>query len=121
MPLKKDLTHRLIKAFQIILPVLIVALIAVPAWNYWAKMRFKQRLPDHSKLPKELSIRTDNFNFSKTDGARTVFTVHADTNLGFSDDQNRLQGVNATIYGETPSDPPRKLKAANCLYNHKTD
>jgi LPS export ABC transporter protein LptC/lipopolysaccharide transport protein LptA len=121
MPLKKELTHRLIKIFQVVLPVLIVALIAVPAWNYWAKMRLKQRLPDHSKLPKELSIRTDNFNFSKTQGKRTVFTIHADTNLGFSDDQNRLQGVNAIIYGDNPSDPPRKLKAANCTYNQKSD
>src|SRR3954468_3705980 len=105
MPLKKELTYRLIKAFQIILPLVIVVLIAVPAWNYWTKIRLKQILPNLSKLPKELSLRTENFNFSKTEGARTLFTVHADTNLGFSDDENRLQGVAATIYSDNPSDP----------------
>lgn len=121
MPLKKEFTYRLIKAFQIILPLVIVVLIAVPAWNYWTKIRLKQILPNLSKLPKELSLRTENFNFSKTQGARTLFTVHADTNLGFSDDENRLQGVAATIYGDNPSDPPRKLKASNCTYNQKND
>src|SRR5215469_12142510 len=121
MPLKKEFTHRLIKTFQFVLPVVVVALVVSVAWNYWTKVRFKPRLPNLSKLPKELSLRTENFNFSKTQGERTIFTIHADTNLGFSDDKNRLEGVDVIIYGDNPSDPPRKLKSKHCTYNQKTD
>jgi len=121
MPLQKELTHRLIKVFQVVLPLVIVVLIGVLGWNYWTKIRTRQGMPNLSKLPKEISLRTENFNFSKTEGRRTLFTIHADTNLGFSDDKNILQGVSAVIYGDEPSDPPRKLRADNCSYNQKTE
>lgn len=121
MPLKKEFTHRLIKGFQVVLPVVVLALVVFAAWSYWSKMRVKPRLPDLSKLPKEISLRTENFNFSKTQGDRTLFTIHARTNLGFSDDRNMLQEVDVIIYGDNPSDPPRNLKARECSYNQKTD
>jgi len=122
MPLKKIFTHQLIKLFRIILPITVIILATIPAWNYWA--RLKQKSPifqGAGKLPKELSLRTENFNFSKTQGDRTVFTVHAKTNLGFSDDKNMLQDVDVIIYGDNPSDPPRTLKSKDCNYDHKTD
>src|SRR5438132_1712343 len=121
MALERVFTHRLIRALRVVLPVVIVALIAGSAWNYWSRLRFKPRLPHLSQLPKELTVRTENFNFSKTQGDRTLFTIHARTNLGFIDDKNMLQDVDAVIYGDNPSAPPRKLKARNCNYNQKTD
>jgi lipopolysaccharide transport protein LptA len=121
MPLKKAFTHRLIRILQIVLPIVIIGLITVPAWNYWVRIRLKPRMPSLAKLPKEIAVRTDNFNFSKTQGDRTMFTIHATTNVGFNDDKNMLEGVDVLIYGDNPSDPTRNLKAKNCNYNQKTE
>src|SRR5438046_2295663 len=98
MRFEREFTIRIIRVFRVLLPVVIVVLIAVPAWNYWSRIRLRPRLPNLSKLPKELSLRTENFNFAKTKGDRTLFTIHARTNLGFSDEKNMLQDVDAVIY-----------------------
>jgi LPS export ABC transporter protein LptC len=121
MPLEKLFTHRLIRVLRWILPVVVAALIAVPVRNYWLRTHQKVPRSQPPQLPKELALRTDNFNFSKMQGDRTVFTIHAGTNLGTRDNRNVLQDVEVTINGDKEGDPLRSLKSRNCSYDQQTE
>jgi lipopolysaccharide export system protein LptA len=122
MALERLFTHRLIKTLQIALPVVVLVLIAIPAINY----RYRQRLPGGlpykiPSLPKDLTLRTDNFNFSKIEGDRTLFTIHAKTNLGTSDNKNMLEDVDVTVFGDKPNEPPKRLTGKTCSYEQKSE
>src|SRR5262249_40444620 len=74
------------------------------------------------KLPKDLSVRTDDFTFSRyTPAGRALFTVHSKTNLGFIDNRNILEDVDVTIYGDKDTDPVRTVTSKECNYDQKTD
>ncbi len=121
MPLESLFTHRLIRVLRWVLPVVVLVLIAIPSWNYWARQRQPRPVPHKlPPLPKDLSLRTDNFNFTKMEGDRTLFTIHAKENLGTSDNKNMLEDVDATIFGTKPGEPTRALKGNNCSYDQKT-
>jgi lipopolysaccharide transport protein LptA len=122
MPLERLFTHRLIKVLRLTLPVVVLVLIAIPAINY----RYRRSLPGGlpfkiPSLPKDLTVRTDNFNHSKMEGNRTLFTIHAKTNLGTSDNKNMLQDVDVTVFGDKPNEPPRRLKGKSCSYAQKSE
>ena len=98
-----------------------VALIAVPVWNYWDRSReepvFEEPLP---KLVENMSALTEGFKLSRTNGERTSFTIEARTNLGFTDGKNLLQDVTVTIFGK-PGDPERWIQSDECGYDAETD
>jgi lipopolysaccharide export system protein LptA len=122
MPLEKVFAHRLIRILRWVLPLVVAVLISVPVRNYWLRTHPKAGMsPLPPQLPKELALRTDNFNFSKMQGDRTIFTIHAGTNLGTTDNRNVLQDVEVTIYGEKQNDPVRSLKSRNCSYDQQSE
>ncbi len=86
MRLERIFTHRLVRTLQLLLPILVLALVAIPAWNYFAKLSQKSapaRQP--RKLPAGVSVHTEGFTFSQTEGGRTSYTVRAKTYLGVKD------------------------------------
>lgn len=123
MRLERLFTHRLIRALRLLLPIVVVVLVAIPAWNYWTKLKQQSGAPPKPiQLPKDLAIRTDNFSYSRTEaGGRTLFTIQAKTNLVFVDERNMLQDVSVTIFGKKDSEPARTVKSKECSYEQKTD
>src|ERR1041384_2278351 len=92
--LERILTQRLIRFVRAVLPFLVVVLIAIPAWNYYAKRVRKSNVTKPSvNLPGNVSVRTEGFSYSQMKGGRTQFTVHAKQSLGFKDDKYTLQDV----------------------------
>src|SRR5205823_3284758 len=55
------------------------------------------------------------------EGQRTVFTVHAKSNLGFKDNKGVLQDVDVIIYGATEKDPSRTIRGDSCTYDRDTN
>lgn len=122
MRLQRLFTHRLVRILRLVLPVVVVVLIGITAWSYWTRLRDKPAPAQKPEpLPKELVLKTDDFNFSKTEGNRTLFTIHAKTNLGTSDEKNMLQEVDLTIFGDKDGDPPRSVRSHSCAYDQKTE
>lgn len=121
MRLEKIYTHHLIRALRFVIPVIVVALIAVPVWNYWDRPAedpvFEEPLP---RLVENMSALTEGFKLSRTDGERISFTIEARTNLGFTDGRNLLQDVTVTIFGEA-GDPERRIQSDECGYDAETD
>ena len=109
MRLERLNTYRLIRVLRVVLPLIVVVLVAIPSWNYWIRLKSEPR--DTSKpiqLPKDLSLRTENFSFTRSDKGRALFTIHARTNLAFTDNRNMLEDVDATWVRAKPEDEWRK-------------
>src|SRR5262245_32650914 len=121
MRLERLHTHQLIRVLRVVLPLVVIALIAVPSWNYWSRRQQPKKTFTPRDLPKEIAVRTDNFSFSRTKGGRTLFTIQSKTNVGFLDNRNMLEDVVITIHGDNDSDPVRYVRSRNCSYDQKTD
>ncbi len=66
-----------------VLPVLVLALVAIPAWNYYARLTQKnESRRSGTKLPSGVSVRTEGFKYSRVEGGRTQFVVNAKQSLG---------------------------------------
>src|SRR5216117_3596856 len=92
MRLERIFTYRLIRVLRIVLPLLVIALAAVPAWNYLVRRAQKSEpVRGGIQLPRDVSVHTEGFNLSRTAGGRTLFTVHAKSNLGFKDNKGVLE------------------------------
>jgi lipopolysaccharide export system protein LptA len=122
MRLERLFTHRLVRVLRIVLPLVVIVLVAVPAWNYLVR---RAQRSDSSRratqLPRNVSVHTEGFTFSRTAGGRTLFTVHAKSNLGFKDNKGVLEDVDVTIYGATGNDPPKTIRGNQCTYNQETN
>ena len=120
MRLEKLYIHHLIRLLRFVIPLIVVALIAVPVWNYWGPPTeepvFEEPLP---KLVENMSRLTEGFKLSRTDGDRTSFTIEARTNLGFTDGRNLLEDVRVTIFGDE-GDPERRIRSDRCGYDAET-
>src|SRR6266849_5178172 len=107
MRLERLFTHRLIRALRVLLPFVVVALVAVPAWNYLARrVQKSESLRRGPQLPRDVSVHTEGFTFSRTAGGKTLFTVHAKSNLGFKDNKGVLEDVDVVVYPASPDEPP---------------
>ena len=122
MRLERILTHRLIQISRVVLPILVIALVAFPAWNYYARL-VKKAEPSKvgPKLPGGVSVRTDGFTYSRTEAGQTKFTIHAKQSLGFKDEKYILKDVEATVYGATEHDPAREIRGQDCTYEPPTN
>ena len=122
MRLERLFTHRLIRLLRILLPLVVVALAAVPAWNYLVR-RARKSEPARPgiQLPRNVSVHTEGFSFSRTAGGRTLFTVHASSNLGFKDNKGVLEDVDVIVYGANSSDSPKKIRSRKCTYDQETN
>src|SRR2546427_2897838 len=122
MRLERLFTHRLIRALRVLLPFVVFALVAVPAWNYVARrVQRHESVRRGPQLPRDVSVHTEGFTFSRTAGGKTLFTVHPKSNLGFKDNKGLLEDVNVTIYGATGNEPPKTIRGKKCTYNQDTN
>ena len=88
MRLERIFTHRVVRLGQAILPILVLALVAVPAWNYYARRAQRSDSPrGGSKLPSGVSVRTEGFKYVREESGRTQFIVRAKQSLAFQDDK----------------------------------
>src|SRR5262245_10171496 len=121
MRLERILTHRLLGAVRLVIPLIVVVLVAIPAWNYFAH-RVRVEPPTFSEdLPKNLDVRTEGFKHSRTEGGKTLFTIRANTTLGFKDNRYQLEGVDVTVNGQTPSESPKRIRSKYCSYDQQSN
>src|SRR3954465_4068430 len=117
MRLERIVTHRLLRALRLVIPIVVAVLVAIPAWNYLSR-RVRVELPKLAKdLPKNLDVRTEGFTYSRTEGGKTLFTIRANTTLGYKDNRYQLEDVDVTVNGQTESDPPKRIRSKYCTYD----
>jgi LPS export ABC transporter protein LptC/lipopolysaccharide transport protein LptA len=122
MRLERIITHRIIRLSRAVLPIVVIVLVAIPAWNYFARRAEKFDGPRVGRqLPSGVSVHTEGFTYSQTEGERTRFTVHAKQSLGYKDEKYMLEDVDVTVYGATAKDPIRTIRSKNCTYDQATN
>jgi lipopolysaccharide export system protein LptA len=112
--LQKVHTYNLIRLLRAVLPVLVAGLIAVPVWNYLARQDDQEFPPARSSLVEDVSERTENMQYTRREGGRTVFTVDATERLGMDDGRQLFGGVRIMIAGQDASTPDRLIDSDNC-------
>src|SRR5215468_8798298 len=122
MRLERIFTHRLVRTLQSLLPILVIAFVAIPTWNYFAKLSQKSGPSGQTrKLPAGVSVHTEGYTFSQTEGGRTSYTVRAKTYLGIKDHKSMLEDVDVTVFGATEKDPTRTIRGKHCNYDQTTN
>ncbi len=121
MRLERIFTHRLLRALRVVIPVLVLVLIAIPAWNFLSRRAHLPPPKITKQLPKNLDVRTEGFTYSRTEGGKTLFTIRADTTLGFKDNRYALEDVDVTVYGQTENDSPKRIRSKYCSYDQQSN
>src|SRR5437016_2251900 len=122
MRLERIFIHRFVRLLRVLLPLVVLALAAVPAWNYLARRAQKfDSIRRGTQLPRDVSVHTEGFSFSRTAGGRTLFTVHAKSNLGFKDNKGVLEDVDVTVYGSMENEPPKTVRSKRATYDQATN
>lgn len=94
MPLNPRLLRRLFATGAVVV-VLIVC-----GFYLRGIIKFKRRLGNISKIPSEVTQSTKGFTFSKSEGGRTLFTIHAAQAERYKEGERaELHDVNIVIYG----------------------
>jgi LPS export ABC transporter protein LptC/lipopolysaccharide transport protein LptA len=120
MPLERIHTYRLVRVLRIVVPFLILAVITIPAWNYWSR-RTQIAMPELPKdFPKDLSISTNGVNYVQTENGRTLFTVRAASSEVFKTNRQMLEDVDVTVYGETDTEAPKRVRSLHADYDAET-
>src|SRR5207247_10775535 len=121
MNLERVFIHRLVRVLRVLLPLVVVGLAAVPAWNYLVRRAQKgsESIRSGTQLPRNVSVHTDGFTFSRTEGGRTLFTIHAKSNLGLKGNKGVLGDVDVSFYGTPENEPPQKIHATQRQDNHE--
>src|SRR5579883_1360657 len=121
MRLERVFTHRLVRLMQFIIPILVIVLVAVPAWNYYVRHAQKPAPTKQGRqLPSDVSVHTEGLTFSQTEGGRTSYTVRAKTYLGVKDNKSMLEDADVIVYGSHPADPTRTIRGKHCNYDQET-
>src|SRR5215510_5064413 len=111
MRLERIFIYRLFRVLRWILPVLVVVLVAVPVRNYvTGRIPKLDSLGSVRKLPAGVSVHTEGFTYSRTEGGKTKFTVRAKQQVGYKGDKYMLEDVDVVVFGETEKDPPRTIR-----------
>ena len=123
MNLERVFIHRLVRVLRVLLPLVVVGLAAVPAWNYLVRRAQKgsESIRSGTQLPRNVSVHTEGFTFSRTEGGRTLFTIHAKSNLGLKGNKGVLEDVDVIVYGSTENEPPKKIRGRQCTYDQETN
>ena len=121
MRLEKMYMYHLIRALRVVVPLVVLVLVAIPAWNYWSRppneVIFEEPLPE---LVENIAALTEGFKLSRVEGERTVFTIEARTNLGFTDGKNLLEDVTVIFFLEAGDQPERRISSDRCGYDRET-
>jgi LPS export ABC transporter protein LptC/lipopolysaccharide transport protein LptA len=122
MRLERLFIHRLIRALRLLLPIVVLALAAVPTWNYLARrVQHPESVRRALQMPRDVSVHTEGFTFSRTAGGKTLFTVHAKSNLGFKDNKGVLEDVDVIVNPATANEPPKTIRGKKCTYDQQTN
>ncbi len=123
MNLERVFIHRLVRVLRVLLPLVVAGLAAVPAWNYLVRRAQKgsESIRSGTQLPRNVSVHTEGFTFSRTEGGRTLFTIHAKSNLGLKGNKGVLEDVDVIVYGPTENEPPKKIRGKQCTYDQETN
>src|SRR2546422_9406572 len=122
MRIERLFIHRLVRVLRIVLPLVVLALAAVPAWNYLARRAQKsEAIRRGIQLPRDVSVHTEGFTLSRTAGGKTLFTVHAKSNLGFKDNKGILEDVDVTVYSSMENEPPKTIRGKRATYDQATN
>jgi LPS export ABC transporter protein LptC/lipopolysaccharide transport protein LptA len=103
------------------LPILVVALLAVLLRNY-----LESRVPNLAsgtavrRLPSGVSVHTEGFTYSQTEGGRTRFTVRAKQQVGYENNRYILEDVDVFVFGDTEKDPTRTVQGKACTIDKDT-
>jgi LPS export ABC transporter protein LptC/lipopolysaccharide transport protein LptA len=120
MRLERVFLYQVLRILRGALPVILLAFIAIPAWNYVTQ---KVRGTDSRaarRLPSGVSVHTEGFSYSRTEGGRTQFIVHAKQSVAYKDNKYMLEDVNVTVFGNTEQEPARNIRGKNCTYDQDT-
>ncbi len=117
MPILAISSHRLVRALRIVIPALLVMLIGLAAFSYWSRRDQQAVAPRAQILPQDLAVLTEGFTFSRTEGGRTLFSIKAKTNLGFTDNRYMLEDVEVIVNGATVDDPVQHVRSKTCSYD----
>src|SRR2546421_5138762 len=122
MRLERVFIHRLVRILRFVLPLVVLALAAVPAWNYLARRAQKSDVIRRgAQLPRNVSVHTEGFTLSRTAGGKTLFTVHAKSNLGFKDNKGVLEDVDVIVYPTNAGEAPKTIRGKNCTYDQENN
>ena len=122
MRLERVFIHQLLRLVRKFLPILVMALIAIPAWNYVTRrVQRSGSFRAVRKLPTGVSVHTEGFTYSRTEGGRTQFTVHAKQSVVLTDNKYMLDDVDAVVFGETEKEPTRNIKGKQCVFQQETN
>ena len=123
MGLERVFIHRLVRVLRVLLPLVVVGLAAVPAWNYLVRRAQKgsESIRSGTQLPRNVSVHTEGFTFSRTEAGRTLFTIHAKSNLGLKGNKGVLEDVDVIVYGSRENEPPKKIRGRQCTYDQETN
>lgn len=117
MRLQRLFVHRLVRVLQIIVPVFLAVLVAIPAWNYWTRQQDQSAPPVRVEpLPDELAALTEGFTFTRTEGGRPRFSITARMNLGFKDNRHMLEDVDVRVFAEQDGQPGSRIRSRRCDY-----
>ena len=121
MALQRMLPHRMVQVLRVVLPIIILGLAGELLRNYFSRASNAPGAePLAQTLPQNLAVLNKGFRFSQTEGGRTVFTVNAETNLGFQDGKQLLQNVEVLVQPEKDGDPVRRLFGREGSYDENT-
>ena len=56
-----------------------------------------------------------------TEGGKTLFTIRANTSLGYKDNRYQLEDVDVTVNGQTPSESPKRIRSKYCSYDQQSN
>ena len=50
-----------------------------------------------------------------------MFTIRANTTLGYKDNRYQLEDVDVTVNGQTPSESPKRIRSKYCSYDQQSN
>ena len=119
MRLQRIAIYRLTRILAGVLPAGVVLLVAIAAWDYRARAREVRSNPvtRPGEFPDNLSVRTKNFNFTRSENGKPLFKVTAKVTLGYKDKKRIGQDVDVEIYPKKEGDPVRYIHGDECSHD----
>jgi hypothetical protein len=122
MKLKRLAVYRATRILSWVLPVVILILISIAVWSYWARTRDGETIARAAdELPSDLAGRTDDVQYEASEGKKKLFLVNARKMLLFKDKRKLLEDVQVLIYAQKPGDPDRRIRGKECTHAEETN
>jgi LPS export ABC transporter protein LptC len=116
--------HRAVRILSGVLPVLIVGLVGVAGWNYWASSRDNPRVVPvrpQQPLSEEVAVHTGVFKFTRNEDGKDKFTITGSELTSYRDKHHLLNNVEVTIHSQKEGEPDRHIHGKECKYSEGAD